>query len=88
MPNFIKNKLSEEAVDWIPKIIKNFFGKTIDVYQGFKTINVEFTMYANFYVKNLLKFSLKKIGYKNYKIAKIYKDIPKPDICIVKDKHP
>ncbi|MCO5233302.1 MAG: B12-binding domain-containing radical SAM protein [Chitinophagales bacterium] len=79
MPNFIKQRLSEEAVDWIPRPIKNFLGKVVDVYAGFKDINLDFITYANFYLKNILRFYLKKLGYKNYKIAKIYKDIPKPD---------
>lgn len=83
MPNFIKQRLSEKAVDWIPQSGKHLLGRLVDLYQGFSTINVEFTMYANFYLKNLLKFMLKKVGYKKYEIAKIYKDIPKPDITVI-----
>lgn len=79
MPNFIKQRLSEEAVDWIPVPIKNLLGKIVDVYQGFKTFNSEFIMYANFYLKSLTKFYLKKLGKDNYRIAKVYEDIPIPE---------
>ena len=79
LPPFIRKRISEESVDWIPRPIKNLLGKIIDVFQGLSTLNTEFTMYATFYLKNLLKFYLKKVGYKKYKIAKIYQDIPKPE---------
>lgn len=78
MPNFIRKRLSEESVDWIPRSIKNLLGKTVDVYTGITTLNTEFITYANFYLKNLIKFYLKKAGYKKYRIAKVYNDIPQP----------
>lgn len=78
MPKFIRLRLSEEAVDWIPRPIKNFLGKLIDVYAGFKEMNVDFFVYADFYVKNIFKYYLRKIGYNKYRITKVFSDIPKP----------
>ncbi len=78
LPNFLKQRISANFIDKIPRPILNLIGQTVDVYFGFRTINKDFIAYADYYLKNILKVILKKFGYKKYRLTKIYKDIPNP----------
>ncbi|MCO5229664.1 MAG: B12-binding domain-containing radical SAM protein [Chitinophagales bacterium] len=86
MPRFIRERMTESSVAWIPRPIKNFLGQIIDVYAGFKDMNVEFSTYAIFYLKNIFKFYLRKIGYSNYRIAKVYANTPIPKVLYLNGK--
>lgn len=80
LPQFLKSRVTVQFADKIPASLKNIIGKVTDIYLGFITINTDFIAYAKFYLHNAVKFYLKKLGYKKYKTAKIYQDIPVPKV--------
>jgi hypothetical protein len=47
----------------------------MDMLNGLQSLNTDFIYYGNFYIQNLIKYTLKKFGYNKYKITKANNDI-------------
>lgn len=74
LPNYFKKRITQKSVNKIPDSVKNLLGKVLDVYVGFVSVNSDFSSYAKFYLFNLWKFSLRRLGYNGFKVAKVYLD--------------
>jgi hypothetical protein len=42
----------------------------MDMFNGLQSLNTDFIYYGNFYIQNLIKFTLRRFGYNSYKITK------------------
>lgn len=77
-PDMLKKYLVVEKTDKLPEFLKNFIGRWVDFMIGVKCLNVDFVAYGKFYAKSILKYGLKKIGYKKYNISKVYSTVNEP----------
>jgi hypothetical protein len=75
LPNYFKQRIEAKSVERIPKFIKVNLGTLVDMINGFQSLNTDFFTYANFYIQNILKYTLRRFGYKNYKITKANKKV-------------
>lgn len=74
LPNYFKQKINVKSVERIPKFIKTNLGTLLDLFNGLQSFNTDFVFYANFYIQNLIKFTLKRFGYTKYRITKATTD--------------
>ncbi|HUH75712.1 MAG TPA: radical SAM protein [Chitinophagales bacterium] len=70
LPNYFKQRIEAKSVARIPKFIKVNLGTLMDMFNGLQSLNTDFIYYGNFYIQNLIKFTLRRFGYNSYKITK------------------
>jgi radical SAM superfamily enzyme YgiQ (UPF0313 family) len=62
LPNWLKKRITQQSVNFIPKGIKRLVIALFDIYAGFRHSNPEFIAYRNYYLSNIMSFILRKVG--------------------------
>lgn len=62
LPRFMRVRLKEKHVRWIPVFIKSAVGTTADIFKAVLHLNPTFYVYGKFYVFHLYKYFRKRIG--------------------------
>lgn len=77
LPFFVRRRLNQHSVNWIPKSIRAVMTFLADLIIGFLSLNPEFFAYLNHNLFHLYRFLGKKIGMKNIKATKARKEFKK-----------
>ena len=76
LPRFIRRRLKEKYIRWIPAGIKNAIGVIADLLNAVVHLNPTFYAYAKYYMFHLYAISRRKLGLKPVSVTKIKDNTP------------
>lgn len=71
LPRFVRIKLKEKHVRWIPKQLKVFLGTFADMFNALIHLNPTFFAYAEYYIFHLIGFFKLKMGLKKGSASRV-----------------
>ena len=71
LPQFIRRRLKETTVRWIPAVVKRIIGNVADVFNAWRSENPDMRAYLKYYSFHCTNFILRKYGFKTMNPVKV-----------------